>query len=87
MSDSIPLTLEQKDKMLTEIYHSVAGHPLDPTKPGLVAIVDRHDKAIYGEQGDNGLKGTQKKIIRFLWMAAGFGIAVNVGLAIWAVLK
>lgn len=84
MSDTpdIQLTQQQRDKMLSELYHAVAGNPLDDSRPGLVAIVGRHDKIIFGEKGNNGLVGTQRKIQRWMWMAVGFGAALNIGFAI-----
>lgn len=82
MSEQVQLTTEQKDRMLTEIYHAVAGHPMDPNRPGLVAIVATHQKTLFGEKGNNGLVGQAKKVQRWMWMAVGFGAALNIGLAI-----
>lgn len=82
MSEQVQLTTEQRDKMTTDIWHAIAGHPLDPKKPGLVAIVERHDATLYGEKGNNGLVGQARKVQRWMWMAVGFGTALNIGLAI-----
>lgn len=84
MSEQIELTQGQRDKMLLDMWHAIAGDPLaDPPRPGLVATVEGHAKVLFGEQGNNGLVGTQRKVQRWIWMAVGFGAALNIGFAIW----
>ena len=52
--DPKDLTEWQRNKILLDVHHALVGDPLDPTKPGLVAIVGRHHQALYGAEEKGG---------------------------------
>ena len=66
--------------MLRECHHALVGEPM-AGKPGVVATVDKHEKTLYGENGNNGLSGTNRRIQKWLWMGAGMFVVLQ---AYWA---
>ena len=74
------LTEPQKDKMLVDMYHALVGDPLNPgDKPGLAALVERHNYTLYGKTGRNGLVGDNARFKRIVWIGAGVVIALKIG--------
>jgi hypothetical protein len=75
MSDQLKcpdcLTEAQRNRMLTDIHHSLVGDPLDLNKPGLVALVARHNYTLYGKTGKNGLVGDNNRYKSLVWMGGG----------------
>lgn len=69
---------QQRGKLLKDIHHALIGDPLNPDKPGLVAMVGRHELTLYGKNGKNGLQGEAFKVKRLIWMGGGFVVAVQV---------
>jgi hypothetical protein len=77
MSENNPQTLTepQKNKLLLEVHRSLVGDPLDPRKPGLVAIVGRHHQALYGDKEEGGLVADSVKYKRLFWVGTGVFLA------------
>jgi hypothetical protein len=76
------LTEAQKSKILLDVHRSLVGDPLDPAKPGLVAIVGRHHMSLYGHEEKNGLVGDNSKYKRLFWVGTGIFITGQ-GLFTW----
>jgi hypothetical protein len=72
---------KERDQLLREIHHALIGDPLQPDKPGIVAIVARHDRSLYGITGKNGLVGDNMKWKRLFWVGTGIFFALQ---AVWA---
>jgi hypothetical protein len=77
MNDHNALTEFQRDKLLKEVHRSLVGDPLDPQKPGVVAIVGRHHMALYGKDEQNGLVGDNARYKKLFWVGTGIFLTVQ----------
>ncbi len=77
----------QKAKLLRDIHHALVGDPFDPARPGLVALVSKHDETLYGKDGRNGLRSEAFKVRKLIWMGGGFICALQAFLFVYEVWK
>ena len=75
------LTESQRSRLLLDCHRVLVGDPFDPSKPGLVVTVNNHEKTLYGENGNNGLNGTSRRMQKYFWMGAGMLLVLQ---AYWA---
>lgn len=79
MSDDVSkLTDYQRDRLLLDVHHALVGDPLDPEKPGIVAIVGRHHAALYGHEERGGLVADNARYKRLFWIGTGIFLAFQV---------
>lgn len=67
-----PEQQQSQSRMVKEMHHALIGDPLDPTKPGMVAIQMQMHEDLYGSERRKtpGIKDTLKSVgdrVQLLW--------------------